>query len=205
MMNKINNNMLFRILIILVAVFILFALVNYYNSKQSNIKSNTEKFYQSQQPVMQNQVLNQTSPAVSQPAMTNPQDSMLLTKEMTDLIKPAEETENSSFRGVDFTTTETPSDCFPRDRLTAEDLLPADAANSLWAQVNPAGQGDVTNQNFLTAGWQTGISTVSGSLRNANRQLRSEPVNPRGSWPIMNSTIVPDTLRKPFEINSDCL
>jgi hypothetical protein len=93
--------------------------------------------------------------------------------------------------------------CFPRDRLSAEDLLPKDAANSRWAQMNPAGQGDVQDQNFLTAGYHVGVNTVGQSLRNANLQLRSEPPNPQvpvSPWNI--STIEPDTNRVPLEIGS---
>ena len=96
------------------------------------------------------------------------------------------------------------SSCFPRDRLSASDLLPKDAANSKWAQMNPAGQGDVRDQNFLTAGWHTGINTVGQSLRNANLQLRSEPPNPQvavSPWNI--ATIGPDTNRRALEIGGD--
>lgn len=95
----------------------------------------------------------------------------------------------------------TSGSCFPRDRLTAEDLLPKDAANSRWAQMNPAGQGDVSDQNFLTAGYHIGVNTVGQTMRNANLQLRSEPPNPQlpvSPWNI--STIEPDQLRKHFEI-----
>uniref|UniRef100_A0A6C0CQT9 Minor capsid protein P11 C-terminal conserved region domain-containing protein n=1 Tax=viral metagenome TaxID=1070528 RepID=A0A6C0CQT9_9ZZZZ len=94
--------------------------------------------------------------------------------------------------------------CFPRDRLTAEDLLPKDAANSKWAQMNPMGQGDVRDQNFLTAGYHIGINTQGQSLRNANYQLRSEPANPQmpvSPWNI--ATIEPDINRKPLEIGGD--
>lgn len=96
-----------------------------------------------------------------------------------------------------------PGSCFPRDRLTSEDLLPKDAANSRWAQMNPAGQGDVKDQNYLTAGYHIGINTVGQSLRNANLQLRSEPPNPQmpvSPWNI--STIEPDLNRVPLEIGS---
>lgn len=96
-----------------------------------------------------------------------------------------------------------PNDCSPRDRLTAADLLPKDAANSKWAQVNPAGQGDLKDQNFLTSGFHLGINTIGSSLRNANLQLRSEPVNPQGKWPIMQSTIEPDVNRRSLEIGGD--
>ena len=94
--------------------------------------------------------------------------------------------------------------CFPRDRLTSDDLLPKNAANSRWAQMNPAGQGDVKDQNFLTAGYHIGIDTVGQTLRNANLQLRSEPINPQvpvSPWNI--STIEPDTNRRFLEIGSE--
>ena len=81
---------------------------------------------------------------------------------------------------------------YTRDRLISDDLLPKDA-NSKWAKVNPAGAGDIQDQNFLTAGYHIGINTVGQSLRNANLQLRYEPPNPQipvSPWGI--STIEPD-------------
>lgn len=202
MANKFDNHMIFRIVLIVLAAFVLFALINYYNSKQSSVKTTTEKFYEDTQ-ASQNFMLPTQSTPTSTPALAN-SNPLLIDKSMTDAVQPAEETSNSDFRAVDYASNKLPSDCFPRDRLSAQDLLPGDsAANSTWAQVNPAGQGDVSNQNFLTAGWSVGINTVSGSLRNANLQLRSEPPNPRGAWPINNSTIQPDLLRKSLEINGD--
>lgn len=95
-----------------------------------------------------------------------------------------------------------PRDCYPKDKLTPEDLLPKDAANSEWAQVNPSGQGDVKNQNFLTAGHHVGINSVGSTLRNANMQLRSEPANPQMKVsPWLQTTIEPDLNRRPLEIN----
>lgn len=93
--------------------------------------------------------------------------------------------------------------CFPRDRLTANDLLPRDAADSKWAQLNPSGTGDIQDQNYLTAGYHIGINTVGQSLRNANLQLRSEIPNPTVSvspWQI--STIEPDLRQHTLEIGS---
>lgn len=95
-----------------------------------------------------------------------------------------------------------PADPFPKDRLVAEDLLPKDAANEKWARVNPAGQGDVDDKNYLNAGYLVGVNTVSGSLRNSNLQLRSEPPNPRARVSVWGqSTIEPDLNRRPFEID----
>ena len=215
MAQKFDNHMIFRIVLIVLAAFILFALINYYNSKQQTNVRNTEKFYQDstqQQLLQQQQQQNAYNSSGSggngsqklSSSQANEQTNNLIVKQKTDAVKPAEEQGNGDFRAVDFKSSNLPSDCFPRDRLSAEDLLPADAANSKWAQVNPAGQGDVSNQNFLTAGWAVGINTISGSLRNANLQLRSEPPNPRGAWPIMNSTIEPDLQRRSLEINGDC-
>lgn len=93
-----------------------------------------------------------------------------------------------------------PKDCFPKDQLTPGELLPGDA-NSKWAQSVPAGQGELGDQNFLTAGYHIGVNTVGQTLRNANRQLRSEPPNPQVKVsPWMQTTIEADTNRKPLEI-----
>ena len=93
-----------------------------------------------------------------------------------------------------------PADCFPKDQLTPGELLPGDA-NSKWAQSVPAGQGELGDQNFLTAGHHVGVNTVGQSLRNANRQIRSEPPNPQVKVSHrLQSTIEADTNRKPLEI-----
>ena len=93
--------------------------------------------------------------------------------------------------------------CYPRDRLTANDLLPKDAADSKWARINPSGTGDIHDQNYLTAGYHVGINTVGQSLRNANLQLRSEIPNPQNAvGPWMISTIEPDLRQNTLEIGS---
>jgi hypothetical protein len=94
------------------------------------------------------------------------------------------------------------ADCFPKEQLNAKDLLPGDS-NSTWAQVNPSGQGELGDVNFLEAGHHVGVNTVGQSLRNANRQLRSEPANPQVKVsPWLQSTIDPD-IRRPLEIGSN--
>ena len=83
----------------------------------------------------------------------------------------------------------------------AKDLLPSDDASNKWAQVNPVGKGDIQDQNFVVAGHHIGVNTVGQSLRNANRQLRSEPANPQVKVsPWLQSTIDPDVNRKALEI-----
>jgi len=98
-------------------------------------------------------------------------------------------------------TDERNASSFPKDQLTAEELLPQDNS-SLWAQVNPSGEGSLKDRNFLQSGYHIGINTVGQTLRNANLQLRSEPPCPQiqvSPWSM--STIEPDISRKPFEIS----
>lgn len=112
------------------------------------------------------------------------------------------------YQAVDFPVdTKFPRECFPRDKVTPEELMPnLDAINSQYVQMNPLGQGDVSNQNFLTAGYHIGINTQGQSLRNPNLSLRSEPPNPREIIsPWNQSTIEPDLNRRPMEIGgSNC-
>lgn len=109
---------------------------------------------------------------------------------------------NSISNSSNTITTNTQS-CFNRDRLTSSDLLPKDAGNSKWAQINPASSGDLRDQNYLTSGYHIGVNTIGQSLRNANLQLRSEIPNPQvpvSPWLI--STIEPDVRSVQFEIGS---
>ena len=93
-----------------------------------------------------------------------------------------------------------PNDCYPKDVLSPEELLPKDV-ESVWAQSVPSGQGSLSDKYFLNAGFHVGVNTVGQSLRNANRQLRSEPPNPQVKVsPWLQSTIEPDTNRRPLEI-----
>lgn len=87
------------------------------------------------------------------------------------------------------------------EKMDPNDLLPKDQ-NSEWASVNPASN-DLKNMNLLTAGQLIGINTVGNSLRNANYQVRSEPIIAKtniGPW--NNSTIDSDTFRRPLEIGN---
>lgn len=56
------------------------------------------------------------------------------------------------------------------------------------------------NQNFLDPTKSIGINTVSGSLRNANQQVRSDPPNPQGKVPFNQTTITPNMMQPYFEI-----
>lgn len=92
-------------------------------------------------------------------------------------------------------------DCFPKDQLSAKDLIPREDAYNVWNQSNPPVQGALSNKNFVDSGHHFGLNTVGQSLKNANLQLRSDPLIPqRQVGPWMQSTIEADTNRRPFEI-----
>jgi hypothetical protein len=63
----------------------------------------------------------------------------------------------------------------------------------------------LSGQNYLDPRAQIGYpETLGGVLRNANRDVRSEPPNPRTPVSIFNnSTIVPDLMRPYFEIGQN--
>ena len=78
------------------------------------------------------------------------------------------------------------------------DLLPQDQ-NSQFSALNPSATGGMPD--LLQAGYHIGLDTIGQSLRNANQQLRSDPVIPKmdvGPW--NHSTIEPDLGRVPLEI-----
>lgn len=90
--------------------------------------------------------------------------------------------------------------CYPKAKLAAEDLLPKEAANTKWAQINPVGTGALQNVNLLTAGYNLGVNTVGASHKNPNMSIRSDPPIPKMDVsPWLNSTIEPDTWRKKLE------
>ena len=108
-------------------------------------------------------------------------------KPLENTVVSREETENNV--QIPDSGVENNIGCFPRERLTSDDLLPQDA-NSKWAKVNPISSGEIGDKNFLTAGYHIGINTSIG--RNNSLDLRHEPLAPQipvSPWGI--STIVP--------------
>ena len=197
-----DNNFAVRIILILVAVVILVILITQYNKKRTLVVQEESKAaasknffprfeaFQDAQVAPQKQ---QLSAAAAAPARDAAADGV---------VRPSEQDGNEDYKAVDFDIeSKVPNDCFPRDKITVDDLLPKDAANSKWAQVNPAGQGDVKDQNFLTAGMHIGVDTVGQTLRNANYQLRSDPPNPKAQVSPWNQTTIEyDSSRRFFEV-----
>lgn len=90
------------------------------------------------------------------------------------------------------------------DVVSSASLIPRDVIQTEdFGQFSP--DKILGNQNYLDPRSQIGYpETVGGVLRNANRQFRSEPTNPRSPVSIFNlSTIPPDTMRPKFEISPE--
>ena len=101
----------------------------------------------------------------------------------------------------------TPSSCYPQQTLKPEDLLPSDESTAIqeFNATKPDGEGILAGINLLDSGYHVGSNTIGQSLRNANRQLRSEPPNPQVAVsPWQNSTIAPDLPRRPLEVGESC-
>ena len=101
----------------------------------------------------------------------------------------------------------TPASCYPQQKLKPEDLLPTDESKAIseFNIAKPIGEGILQGVNMLDSSYHVGTNTVGQSLRNANRQLRSEPPNPQVNVsPWMNSTIAPDLPRRPLEVGESC-
>lgn len=91
--------------------------------------------------------------------------------------------------------------CFPKSQLTPNELLPQNN-DTVYANLNPTNT--LKDQNFLQSSYHQGINVIgTNSKRNANMQLRSDPICPQVAPSIWGlSTILPDVMRKPLEIGS---
>ena len=89
----------------------------------------------------------------------------------------------------------------PSAGASPDDLLPKDA-NSNWSSLNPVANKDgIIMPDLLQAGYHIGLDTIGQTLRNANQQLRSDPVITKSDiGPWNQSTIEPDLGRTPLEI-----
>jgi len=179
-MTKENNSKMGTILIILVLAGLGFLLYTLYNQSVKNNMDEeyTEKFYGGEE---------------NEENMDNTDE-----EETTESFVNSNNMEN--FNHDSNLQERSDSSTFPKEQLGADDLLPNNDS-SLWANVNPAGEGSLKDRNFLQSGYHVGVNTVGQTLRNANLQLRSEPPNPQVKVsPWLQTTINPDTGRKPMEI-----
>ena len=184
---KFDDNCM-NILFVAVAIFVLYYIMQHYQMKDTFEGLTTQKAVLAAPTAVHRkpeQVINKVEAAkLAAPAGVVPQSGL---------------GQNEVFASVDqkpdlygLTEGQVPADCYPKDELEPDDLLPRNAATQ-FAQENPSA-GVIGDQNFLDAGYHIGVNTVGQTLRNANRQVRSEPPNPQVKVsPWLQATIGPDT------------
>lgn len=184
------------VIIVLAAIILLIVFLGKKNDVSESFQDlSQEEVMEDKEPVLTSEnvltddstdSMTKLAPQASEPIGTN------------EIFRPVNNGDDNNPTGLE--GNQLPKDCYPKDQLTPSELLPGDP-NTKWAQVNPSGQGDLKDQNFLNAGHHLGVNTVGQSLRNSNLQLRSEPPNPQVKVsPWMQTTIEPDTNRRPMEI-----
>lgn len=192
--NNSNTGKIFRSIIILIIVAALGYFIYYLCNK--NIQTNT---IMDEEPINIRETYNDEEESIKYHSEEEHHSKM---ESMTNMKEHFASNENKmDYLSMDKNFEEERNDTnFPKQQLSAEELLPSDNS-TLWAQVNPAGEGSLKDRNFLQSGYHIGINTVGQTLRNANQQLRSEPPNPQVKVsPWLQSTIEPDVGRKPMEI-----
>ncbi len=203
-MKKMNNDKV-RLVAIIIAALVLIALIYYYYKNTTT--SRKEYFSELDAGVYTSPNQKITSSSTSRVAPSAPPtrgiastsaamyEPMPVEPSSNEYYLPPPATKQSSSYYL-----KPQKNSFPQDRISPQDLLPKDAANTKWAQANPAGQGDVRDINLLNSGFHIGVNTQGNSLRNASHDIRSEPLNPQYKVSIWNNaTIEGDLNRKPLE------
>lgn len=119
---------------------------------------------------------------------------MVTQQQMAMKAEPAPVGQTSMTSNVDYTET---------GALSGSDLLPKDS-NSEWNNLNvEQNSNGVVMPDMLQAGVHQGLDTVGSVLRNANQQLRPDPVIPKSNQGLCNinmSTIEPDAIRGDLKV-----
>ena len=161
-----------ELVIILIAVLIMMALLSYSGSKTFSLDGLEDGSYPSSYSEQTNALAKQPSVRETSAQHVVPAPEGIVTGQGSQL-KPVNN----------------PSDLLPKD------------SNSDWAQLNPSVMNAGATPDLLQAGYHIGLDTIGQTLRNANYQLRSDPIIPKqdiGPW--SQSTIEPDLGRVPLEI-----
>ena len=189
-----KKNKFLNILIILGVVVLVAVLFRYNNNKgllQDNMSNNVFANAATLDVVMDKQTNNSGS--------NNLQQSNNIVSGTTVPVSTTDGEQFLQVSGLSSGTKPTNS-CNNQPMMDPKELLP-NSANNEWSSIAPSN--DLKNINMLNAGHHIGINTVGSSLRNANLQVRSEPVIPQSNvGPWNNTTIEADNLRRPLEIGS---
>jgi hypothetical protein len=178
---KAQHGTLLFVIIAIVAIFLYISNKNSYSYEGNESESNVNLY----STTSQNIPVSEPSISSSNSASVRPAEPM----GMNETFSPVSGSSGNSGSIVSNVSSHA---------LQPGELLPKQT-NS-WGN---SGQSVQIPGNLLSPTYLAGIDTIGSSLRNPNLQLRSEPPNPQTNVSIWNqSTITPDYLRPPFEI--DC-
>lgn len=182
-----SKNKFLNIIILLAIVAVVGMLVKYNTSK--SILSDA----------MSNNPFANVGKVESAPAQKAPSDNAAAAPLAVSPVSTTDGQQFLSVKGMNTAAKKPSNTCNNQPMMDPKELLPTDNNNE-WSNIMPSE--DLKNVGMLNAGHHVGINTVGSSLRNANLQIRSEPVIPQtknvGPW--NNTTIEPDNLRRPLEI-----
>lgn len=182
-----GKNKFLNIIILLAIVAVVGMLVKYNTSK--SILSDA----------MSNNPFANVGKVESAPSQKAPSDNAAATPLAVSPVSTTDGQQFLSVKGMNTAAKKPSNTCNNQPMMDPKELLPTDNNNE-WSNIMPSE--DLKNVGMLNAGHHVGINTVGSSLRNANLQIRSEPVIPQtknvGPW--NNTTIEPDNLRRPLEI-----
>jgi len=163
------------IFVILVVLFVIWVLMSYSDNKKGGKDS-----FQQNGPSISNSKVSSNAAPVSQSA------PILPTSSAPTVTAPSKPSGSCGYSG--------------QPVANPQDLLPKDQ-NSQWAALNPVNNGNPQIPDLLQAGNLIGLDTIGQTLKNANLQLRSDPIIPKkdvGPW--NQSTFEPDLARVPLEL-----
>lgn len=175
-----------RIVVLVIFLILVWGLLAYSGSKNNRV----DTFWGSDSTTSSSDysVTGQVLPAS---AASNSMEQNNVASSSSPVDSSFELTNESVIGGASLATTANPADLLPNDQ------------NSQWSALNPntMNKGDVLMPDLLQAGYHIGLDTIGQTLRNANLQLRSDPVIPKSQvGPWNQSTIEPDLARTPLEL-----
>lgn len=188
-----STNQMVTYALLLVAAWLLLSCKPQIPSKMP-IKIETLAPYQSKKTVQPTQ---KTQPQETQSQKTQPQQTQMAAAPVTPYTGDSLNMNlaNTEASKIDLGT------CANMDgQFLSSSLLPSDTTtDESFSEFSPA---NMEGKNFIDSAKYL-LGTSSGTTRNANLQLRSEPPNPTDSvcaW--NNTTINPDLSRRPLEIGT---
>jgi len=174
------------IFLIIVVVFLLWALNSYATGKRENYLDLTGTDYQNAYRGSPRETPSSRGRPTASPKRENFEDPDGFEEGFEPEMPDAEGFENYSSQNV----------------ANPSDLLPVDQ-NSQWAALNPVQNKYPQLPDLLQAGNLIGLDTIGQTLKNANYQLRSDPIiNKTNVGPWNNSTYEPDLARVPLELGN---